>query len=63
MRDNNLISRDGRGPLIWSEREALRVQHRNQREAAGVRPGQFEERNLERITVDRALKAPRRSTY
>jgi hypothetical protein len=56
---SNLISRDGRGPLSLGARRALERQHAIQREVAGVTPGEFEARNLERIAVDRALKAPR----
>jgi hypothetical protein len=29
MRDSNLISSEGRGPLNFGEREALKTQHRN----------------------------------
>jgi hypothetical protein len=58
MRDKDKISAEGRGVLTWSEREALRVQHRNRDEA--VSHAQFEERNRRSLMTDTAMKTPRR---
>ncbi len=52
------ISSAGRGPLIWSEREALRVQHGN-RAAVGRLPADEDRDRLARIKADTAMKAPR----
>jgi hypothetical protein len=51
------ISAEGRGKLTWSEREALRVQHRNRDISVGS-PAEVERRQGCRA-VDMGMKAPR----
>jgi hypothetical protein len=60
---SNLISREGRGPLGWGEKQALAMQRRN-RADEGLTPGEVAERNLRRIsTTSGGLKEPRRCKY
>jgi hypothetical protein len=60
---SNLISVDGLSrPLSFGEKRCLEQQRRN-RADAGKSPGEVEARNLERITVDRGMKAPRFCKY
>jgi hypothetical protein len=56
----NLISRDGRGPLSWGEKQALAMQAKNRRVSEGE-PNEVRQRQAAR-TVDGALKQPRRTS-
>jgi hypothetical protein len=60
MRDSNLISSEGRGPLTWSEKEALRVQHGNRTSATYA---ENEAANRRAIEVDMAKKFAPRTTW
>jgi hypothetical protein len=50
-------------PLGYGERRALEQQAKNRRLSDGKTPGEFEERNLNRISTDLAMKQPRRCSY
>jgi hypothetical protein len=55
---SNLVSAEGRGPLCFGEREALRMQHRN-RSTENMPPGEVEAARLRVNATDMALKAAR----
>jgi hypothetical protein len=57
----NLISKEGRGPLGWGEKQALAMQAKNQRLSEGPAPDVVQRQGP--TAVDSELKAPRRCSY